>query len=112
MVNLLSGVGAWTKGNWAQIDAATARRVIGLIICATGGVGGRRYRFDIGIGAPGAEVVLVPDIDFDCDNIDQQTSGPYRVEIDIDPGVRIAARTADMAGGNNFDVSVTEEQLI
>ncbi len=111
-INLVSAVGAWNKGNWVQIDAVTARRVIGLIICCTQGTGGRQYRFDIGIGNLGVEVVLVPDISFDCDNVDQQTSGPYRIEVDIPPNMRLTARTADLAGNNNFDISVTQEQLV
>lgn len=60
---VISGVGAGTKGAWVQMIASTAAAGLGLILLSgcltTGFVQGT---FDIGLGAPGAEVATFKDI--------------------------------------------------
>lgn len=109
-ITLTSAAGAFNKGAWVQLDAVTAEHIIGLVIGFDAGTTGRDYRVDIGVGAPAAEVVVIADLATESSAANPATTGPYRVEIEILAGERIAARCSDSLGANSLDITLTEEQ--
>jgi hypothetical protein len=87
--------GTSNKGNWAQLIASTTSDTYGLVICVNSNSASSASRntiTDIGLGASGSEIVLVPDLV--SGNAAGYTLGGgwYYFPIFIPKGTRIAAR--------------------
>lgn len=104
-----------TKGAWVELTAATAIPIKFLILCighaedTTRSTGGRTV--DIGYGAAGSEIVLVPDIALisssGTDNVTPLFNGAYVV--DIPAGTRLAVRAQcsfNTANDREFDATL------
>lgn len=81
-----------TKGAWVQLSAASAAEAswIDVIFGSTSTVG--RFLIDIGIGASGAETVLLSNLHFDNGVAQINSAGHYRFPVAIPAGSRVAAR--------------------
>lgn len=97
-ISVTSGA-ANVKGSWVQLEASTAFEVYGFYVgFYNAGVSGSAVRviYDIGIGGPGSEVVLVPDF---LSSVGQYNStvlyggGMMYFPLYIAKGTRIAIRT-------------------
>lgn len=100
MTTLTANGSAHTKGNWSEIISATAFDINGFWVSA--GVGSTvraRFLFDIGIGAGGAETVLVPNILWSMLAVSGFGWGPVYMPIHIPGGTRIAGRCQSSTGG-------------
>jgi hypothetical protein len=104
-----------TKGAWTQIAAATSFNWKAMIVRpgfnATLGASHPRYQFDIGVGAGGSEVVLIPDLWWSSDRFGSISSdatwGPFLV--DIPAGTRISCRVQSnlaTVGERELDMAV------
>jgi hypothetical protein len=82
---------AHTKGLWVQIVAALAHDCYGIFVSTSHGDNNMDYLYDIGVGADGAEVVVVPDVLLSTPVNERFPSG-YLVPIFIPRGSRVAAR--------------------
>jgi hypothetical protein len=87
--------GTSNKGNWAQLIASTTAGSYGLLICInsnTASTASRNTITDIGIGASGSELVLIPDLI--SGNAAGYTLGSiwYYFPVFVPAGSRIAAR--------------------
>lgn len=97
-VSVNAGAAANTKGAWAEITSSTADFIKALCvqidenantILTTG-----QFQIDIGIGAAGSEVIIIPDIPAAAHSTDDFIA-PFHSQfyaIEIPPGTRIAAR--------------------
>jgi alkylhydroperoxidase/carboxymuconolactone decarboxylase family protein YurZ len=99
------------KGAWSQVVAASAFQYeslnIDLMLDITSG-GGEVFLVDVGIGASGSEVVVVPNILFDC-NRSALAGGVHlhlSLPIQIRAGARIAVRCQDIGGAGTRLVRV------
>jgi len=96
-VSVDPGGSAGTKGAWAQLSAATSRRIKQMVVCVGGQNNGTRtdadHRFDIGTGASSSEVVVLGDMYSRQSSItDGFMPNYYHRFIDIPAGTRVAAR--------------------
>lgn len=88
--NITAG-SANVKGAWGELIAATSQRISSLLVVIGNGSGtARDFRIDLGIGASGSEVVLVPDLLYSV----ASDVGPstYSLPVRIPQGSRIAGR--------------------
>jgi alkylhydroperoxidase/carboxymuconolactone decarboxylase family protein YurZ len=99
------------KGAWSQVVAASAFQYeslnIDLMLDIASG-GGEVFLVDVGIGASGSEVVVVPNILFDC-NRSGLAAGAHihlSLPIQIRAGSRIAVRCQDIGGAGTRLVRV------
>jgi hypothetical protein len=107
------GATANTLGAWTELVASSAHNYSYLSFIAGGNNGNAAlsevlWLFDIGVGASGSEIVVIPQICLvSTDNATPSplVSGPYPVAIPA--GTRIAAR----AQCNNIDVTATSRKL-
>lgn len=92
---------AHTKGSWAEVVAATEFDA-GWIQIEVGnlsaGSTANEWLVDIGIGAAGSEVVIIPDLYFPGPSVDDSAS--WYFPISIPRGSRIAARTQNVSGSS------------
>jgi hypothetical protein len=88
--SVTAGGSANTKGSWVQLVAATEITTKWLAVAMSIAASPRDFSTDIGIGAGGSEVVLIPSISFAGEDLGQ-ILGPFPVT--IPKGTRIAART-------------------
>lgn len=102
-----------TKGSWTEIIAATAEPFAGLLIGMQGAsdtaLGNHDCLLDIGIGAAGSEVVILPDMAFRAstnEGFRQGVPGANYVRRHIPAGARLAARWATVNTSNSIDVSL------
>lgn len=87
-----------TKGTWAEITSGTSRDHASIMLGAQG-IGNplitRNHLVDIGIGAAGSEIVLVPDV-YVATNANESVIGPLPQNVPLDAsipaGTRLAAR--------------------
>jgi hypothetical protein len=81
------------KGAWVELFAATERAACGLVLAqGSGTLGSNRNSYlDIGIGAGGSEVVLIPDIWFSTGN-HLVRYGYYTFPVEIPKGSRLTCR--------------------
>jgi hypothetical protein len=111
--NLSVPGGANTKGAWTQLVASTTEPYAGLFIGVQGGADNvqpiANALVDIGVGASGSEVVVVPNVAAFSPTTSEQIvvvdNGPWY--LDIPAGSRIAARYATSNTGMSLDVIVT-----
>lgn len=89
----LTAVGsANTKGSWTELAASTAAEACWIMVLIGGAsAGGLRFLVDIGIGAAGSEVVVVPDLHYDSVSSGQPYDS-YRIPVAIPAGSRVAVR--------------------
>lgn len=108
-----SGATANTKGAWSQITATTEHSIRWLCVCfmhAAITVAGIHVLTDIGIGAAGAEGIVVPDLFmYYTTSAETVLTGAICIPVNIPAGVRIAARmqaniTNATATDTQFDV--------
>jgi hypothetical protein len=96
-VNIDPGAVANTKGAWVQMAATTTYpiRHLTLAVVPVSSVSFMSWALDIGIGAAGAEVVLVPDVTVHAADIGRAI-GPTAESFDVNvpAGVRLAIRAA------------------
>ena len=107
-VTIAAPASAHTKGNWVQLVASTAKRVVAMTLSAHA-VGTTQLRFlvDIGVGGAGSEVVVLPNIYVKIGasyTRDGQNFGPLLV--DIPAGSRIAARCQCATASKDFALGV------
>lgn len=96
-----------TKGTWTELIASTAYDTAFVVAYLMGG--NQNFLVDIGIGASGSEVVLIP-------NLHQTLGAPglttqnfcfsYSCPVAIPKGTRIAARCQDGTGARTIQVSL------
>lgn len=94
------GTTANTKGAWTQLAASTTAPIRALLIGQCNQLQSTRtscdWLMDVGIGGAGSEVVVLPDLHFECsttdDTIIPQARGPWFV--DIPTGSRLSVRAA------------------
>lgn len=95
------GAVANTKGAWTELTAATAADIHALALALGGQHNAARtgagWLLDVGIGAAGAEVVLLPDLSFSSSNVFNNIGGLWPslfgpIPCYIPAGTRIAAR--------------------
>jgi hypothetical protein len=99
-----------TKGSWTEVTASTTARHRALLlnaICFSGG--SNDFHVDIGIGASGSEVVLVPDIQIThgggISSIYARNHWPELFYVDLPAGTRLAVRqAAQIVGSHNDDL--------
>lgn len=102
-----------TKGAWSEIVASTPNAIKGLMISPQGNTGilaSVSSVIDIGVGAAGSEIVVVPDIVVVCGTAEflvVMDRGMFPLDIPIPAGSRIAARIGASAG-----VLYAEQSLI
>jgi hypothetical protein len=102
---LTGGGTANTKSAWTEISSATSARHRLLLAIPTGVAGntnmtGCTYLYDIGIGASGSEVVLIPDMFAGISSLEALNQTVNRaVRCDIPSGTRLAARQQCSASG-------------
>jgi hypothetical protein len=93
-----AGAVANTKGPWIQFTPSCGIAIGQLLICATlsaGAPGFTDYALDIGMGAAGAEVVVLPDVTYHAlDVYNGLNPGVIALPISIPAGSRIAVRLA------------------
>lgn len=75
-----------TKGSWAEIASSITADIRYLVVCCRFNIVNTNFLLDIGIGASGSEVVLVPNIN----GINNSSLREY--EVSIPSGTRLAAR--------------------
>lgn len=99
-------VGAGSEGSWAEIVAATSRPIRALAFCpahdATA-ITARETYYDIGVGASGSEVVVIPNLYASLTSSEGFWSallGVVPLGLTIPEGARLAVR-ASAAGANN-----------
>lgn len=81
------------KGSWVELCSALPFDVSGLILNVNATYVSSEYLIDLGIGAGGSEIVLVPNLLFSLvSNSWWATSSQYNIPIGIKSGTRIAAR--------------------
>jgi hypothetical protein len=110
--NLTFGTGV--KGAWATLatlDAPCYCLAVTISIALTGsGASGQIFFVDIGIGAPGSEVVMVPDIairNITAVILRETCVGPIELPVSLPAGTRIAVRGQGAAeGGGRGSVSI------
>lgn len=93
-----------TKGSWTELIASTAFNATGIVVQISHGAA-VNYLIDIGIGAGGSEVVLIPDI-----AVTPNTTGPsghmrLLFPIALPAGTRIATRCQASTGSSLIRVS-------
>lgn len=91
------GGSANTKGAWSQLTAATPFDIQWLVVCITNQNNSATttaiFAIDIGIGAGGSEVVVIPDLFTVVDSgIDTPEPQYYSFPVSIPAGSRVAAR--------------------
>lgn len=103
-------VGASAKGNWAQLGVASfdADALIATPVQSGSTTARVRYYFDIGVGPPGSECVLVPDIWMGVSVAAIVISQPFFVPLGVKAGTRISVRGA----GSSADVVGWEVTLM
>ncbi|MGI0013148.1 MAG: hypothetical protein ACREBU_06870 [Nitrososphaera sp.] len=102
-VNVTGGVGGGAKGAWVQLIASTARKYNWLVVFERSGTI-ETYTTDIGTGAAAAEVVLIPDIEYNIVTVVGQTERFEIYKCAIASGTRISARTSTPGGGSDIIV--------
>jgi len=102
-VTLTAGLGAWVEGSWVQLVPATAARVKALLVILTlASDSVQEYRVDIGIGAAGAESVLISDLSFK----QREETAVYFLPVEIAAGTRVAARCSHALGDQSLECAV------
>ena len=99
--NIVLTSGTASKGAWVELTASTSFQVNYLVAGIDNENTSNEYHIDIGTGAAGSEVVLLPDIHHHINLTGQNIITlhiPYKVE--IPKGTRLAAR---VAATNNTD---------
>lgn len=84
-----------TKGSWNQLVASAAYDICLLDISYNGffsSSGFGQIAMDIGIGASGSEVVLIPNLVFGCGINDYDFYSNFQIPVQIKAGTRIAMR--------------------
>lgn len=90
-----------TKGSWSQIWSSTPFEMSALHLnLRHGGSGTPRFLMDLGVGAGGSEVVVVPDLMVGR-SLHSEMPSPLMLPLRIPAGVRLAARCQAAAGGSN-----------
>jgi hypothetical protein len=92
------GTTAHTKGAWTQITAATTQPIRAVLLGQSNQLQNTRtscsWLLDLGVGASGSEVVILPDLHYECssteDTILPALRGPYY--LDIPAGTALSAR--------------------
>lgn len=84
-----------TKGSWTQLIASTARRTLALTFTVDLTAAVADTVFDIGVGAGGVEVVVIPDLRCFSSGTHNQTTFTFTIPFSIPAGSRIAARLAN-----------------
>ncbi len=94
ITNATPGVNA--KGTWAQVTASTPFNSCGVVVQWRGNAGAPYYALiDIGIGASGSELVIVPNIaGGNVSNTDDIWNQPIIFHCEIPAGTRVAVRAA------------------
>lgn len=95
-----------TKGNWAQLIAATARAAAWISVTISVPNGTRRYLVDIGIGAAASEVVIVPNLCFQPASGSNAYGYTALLPVSIPAGTRIAARCQSSSASATIQVQV------
>lgn len=98
-----------TKGAWTELVASTATALAALLVTAQGNEGAAMgtlgLLLDIGVGAAGSEVVVIPDISYRATTAEVlQARSPTTYGLVIPAGSRIAARYARAATTESLDV--------
>jgi len=92
------GTVANTKGAWVQFTPSCGLSIGQLLLCATlsiGTPGFTDWAFDIGVGAAGAEVVVLADVPYHARDIQNGLNpGAIALPVSIPAGSRIAVRLA------------------
>lgn len=94
--NCVTTASGGVKGDWAELIDSTPFDAGDLII-EIGTNGASRYQVDIGIGASGAESVLIADLACQT-GASLGRSDTYRFRIPVPAGSRLSARAADSSG--------------
>lgn len=95
-----------TKGSWTQLIAATASDCVLALITLTQ-INAVNIAVDIGIGASGSEVVVIPNIVCAVNNSNfGNGSWSVLVPLNIPAGTRVAARSASNAASQTSHVSM------
>jgi len=95
-VTLTSGVGV--KGSWVALETSSAMQGNWLMLIMLDPSTTTDYDVDIGTGAMGSEVVLIPDIHYHINLTgNSQISLPFNFKINIPIGTRISARVENAA---------------
>ena len=104
-VTLTSGTAA--KGAWVELSTATTLHVNYLVILMDDANTTNIYDTDIGTGAAGSEVVLIPNIHFHI-NITGNRIIPiiYPFKADLAQGTRLSARTQAVANTDTLRVVI------
>jgi hypothetical protein len=100
-----------TKAAWTLIDASTAAEYNSLLVCADlatdTAVGAGGNLVDIGIGAGGAETVLIPDIYIEQNASEYlQIRSPNTYGINIPAGSRLSARWSRNATTQSLSIAL------
>ena len=100
-----------TKSAWTQIVASTSVDLVALLVAVQGAGGtnmnGSGVLVDIGIGASGAESVLIPDIYLFGGAAELYTPRMLTTfGVDVPSGSRLAARYARANAGNAIDLTL------
>lgn len=107
---LSAAPGGSTKGAWTELVASVSSPLVGVVISAGGGgdttMASASGVLDIGVGASGAESVIVADVPFgmlSSETMSLYDSGVFAV--DIPAGARISARYA-VTAATGLDVNL------
>ena len=108
LTTLTSNAAANTKGSWVELSATTTYDTAQIIVWFKR-QGTQNFLIDIGIGAAGSEVVLVPNLHI-ASVLGITTPNlcfSYSCPIAVPKGVRLAARCQDGAGSLTIQIGVT-----
>ena len=97
------------KGTWVELDASTAADAcwITVLVGPNGFTG--RFLVDVGLGAGGAEAVLLPDLHFDG-NATGNHPAAYRFPVAIPAGSRVSARCQCSTASGTVNVAAVLDQ--
>ena len=103
-VIITANAAAHTKGNWSELIASTAADSKEIIVNITlGNAGTRSYLVDIGVGAGGAESVIIANLLF-APSPEGVPGVLIRLPIGIAAGSRLSARCQCSTGGATVEV--------
>jgi hypothetical protein len=94
-----------TKGAWTQVNASIVNPMRALTVCVAAPVTNSATTaaglLDIGVGASGSEIVIVPNVNFSISSAEQCQYVPITVPVNQPAGVRVACRyqSASTAAG-------------
>jgi len=103
MTVITTGSSSGTKGSWVQLAASTSKRTTRIIVLIGIESVSDIFQIDIGTGASGSEVVLLPNISVGYVGSTLSAIHPILYEILIPASTRIAARAAAL---NNASATV------